>query len=157
MKKILIATVIQFRVWMVILLTLGAFVLIMGMPIPAHAQTASATLAWDAPTHLAGGTPEAPECGANGAALTPEQIATLGYTFSYREKGTATWSNLGGDSTKNRVVTITGLSYNTTYEASVGAHWPGKDVVCATDILEFPTGDAPAPGACTGLKRIPTP
>lgn len=122
--------------------------------LPASAETA--TLGWDAPTHRAGGTIDAPVCGTPGIALTAAEIATIEYTFSYRAKGTQAWTNM---ETAAGVTTVTtpNLPFNTTYQAAVGGHWPGGGVVCATEMIEFTTSVGPAPGACTGLKRIPTP
>jgi len=141
----------QFRAWMVITIALGAFVVLMSMPIPAHAQTTSVTLGWDAPTHRAGGTAEAPECGASGEVLTAAEIATLGYAVSYRKKGTTAWTNKGSTV---RTYTIEGLAYSTAYEATVSAHWPGETGVCPTEIFEFTTGAAPGPGACSNLRKL---
>jgi hypothetical protein len=119
---------------------------------PASADTA--TLGWDAPTHRAGGTLEAPECGTQGAVLTAAEIATIQYTFSYRVKGTQAWTNV---ETTGTTVTLPNLPFNTTYQAAVGGHWPNGAVACATEMIEFTTSVGPPPGSCTGLKRIPTP
>ena len=128
-------------------LVLGLLVCLLSMPIPAQAQTVAVTLGWDAPTHRVSGT----DCSISGVVLTAAELAIVEYTVSYRVKGTTAWTNR--EVGTNRTVTLAGLPYLTTYEASVGAHWPGESALCATALLEFKTGAGPAPGTCTNLRK----
>ena len=123
-----------------ILFFIGAF--------SVQADDPSATLGWTPPTHKALGT----DCDQNGDPLLAADIARLEYTLSYRVKGETEWIN---EETNTNQITLEDLAYATTYEASVGAHWPGQPVLCATDLMEFTTDDEPAPGKCSDFHKLP--
>jgi hypothetical protein len=130
MKKITILTI-------VLLLTGGV----------AFADPPSATLQWDPPTHRIAND----DCSQQGPALSSAEIDLLEYTVSYRAVGTTTWVNIETDVT---TIVIPGLGYNTTYEASVGSHFPGKSVFCATGLVQWTTPEAPPPGSCRNLTVV---
>lgn len=103
-------------------------------------------LGWDPPTNRVLNN----DCDQVGDPLTPAEVANLQYILSYRIKDSgAVWTNV---ETIEPTATLD-LSYSTTYEASVGAHWPGGEVLCATELVEFTTGVGPAPGPCSAFGR----
>lgn len=104
------------------------------------------TMECDPPTHRS----QDGDCLATSTPLTPEEIQTLEYTFSYRQKGSGLeWTNVESMA-PSAVVTFPG--YGVTYEVSVGAHFAGEAVLCATPLVEYTTKlNTNPPGACTNL------
>ena len=129
-------------------LMLAIAVLMLGWTCVSYAGPPSASFEWDPPaTRIAND-----DCAQRGDALTPEEIALLQYTLSYKVKGSADpWTNV---ETSAPTAVVSNLLYETTYEASVGAHFEGKLIVCSTDLIEWTTPDAPAPGACSNLRKV---
>ena len=113
----------------------------------AFADPPSTTLQWDPPTHRV----DNDDCTQQGTALTQAEIDSLEYTISYRAVGTTSWVNRESSVPS---YTITNLGYNTTYEAVVGAHFPGKLVLCPTGIVRWTTPEAPPPGSCRNLTVV---
>lgn len=106
-----------------------------------------ATLAWDPPTHRIVGT----DCALEGTEITPEDVARLEYTVSYRVKDSGqAWTNVD----VNVPTVQLDLPYGTTFEAYVGARWPGGTILCASDVLTFVTGAEPPPGACSSFRKL---
>jgi hypothetical protein len=102
----------------------------------SFSYAATATLVWDAPTNKIANN----SCAETGDTLTPEEADMLEYTVSYRVQGSGDpWINV---ETTETMLVVTGLLYDTIYEAVVGSHWPGILAMCATDVLEF---SIPAP------------
>ena len=90
------------------------------------------------------------DCDNPGTPMTQADLDRLEYTLSHREKlaTPGPWINTESSDT---TVTIENLKWGTTYEAYVGAHWPGEAVFCPTNIIEKATVSEPPPGGCTGL------
>ena len=105
-------------------------------------------IAWDPPTHRIVGN----DCSTQGDAITTAEAMLVEYTFSYRVKGTQAWTNVEAT---QPTVTLESLPYNTIYQCSVGAHWPGETALCATGLVEFTTGIGPPPGNCSNLRKLP--
>lgn len=116
----------------------------------ANAQS-MVILEWGPPTHRTGVDAEGnPNCEEEGAALTPEDTANLLYTVSYRIKGANEWVN---EDSITPTITLS-LPYGETFQATVGAHWPGGSVICATGILEFTTSFGPPAGPCSAFRKV---
>lgn len=126
------------------LVLLIAFALIM-LPASLMADD-TVTMQCDPPTHRVSNN----DCGIVGALLTAEEVASLEYTFSYRQKDSgAEWTNIDTTS-PSTIVTLTG--YNTTYEVSVGARFPGESILCSTPLVEFTTSpNTNPPGPCSAF------
>ena len=100
------------------------------------------TLAWDAPTHRIAND----DCDQQGTALTPEEIASLTYTLSYRVSGSSDpWTNVAS--------TIPTTSVE--YVLAVGASLPEGEVACSSDPILHKTGPNPnPPGSCSNLRKV---
>ena len=112
----------------------------------------TAVFAWTPPTHRIVGI----DCDQQGSVITPEEITRLEYVFSYRIAGTTVWTNLD---TNVPGVSVVLTGYGVSYEASVGARFPGGVILCATiPPLVYTTGldNSPA-GPCSGLTGTPQP
>lgn len=108
-----------------------------------------ATFQWSAPTHRIANE----DCDQQGTALTPEEIASLTYTLSYRVSGSSDpWMNVSS-TTPTASVTLPG--YSVEYVLAVGASLPGGEIMCSSDPVLHTTGpDTNPPGACTDLRKV---
>jgi len=107
----------------------------------AYAQQ-SVLVKWDPPTHRIQG-----DCNTLGTPLTQAEVDSLEYTLSYRAKGQTEWTNIDLTEPEHRL-SLSG--YSITYQFATGARFPGGEIVCPTNIVEFTTKpDVSPPGQCS--------
>jgi len=116
------------------------------------ADDAKVELEWTPPTNVIAND----TCGEDGRVLTQDDYDRIEYTLSHREKQVTPGPWIPTETT-DTIVTLDNLKWDTTYEAIVGAHWPGGAVFCPTGMLEFTTTTEPPPGTCTGFTATQVP